>query len=411
MAAPQFAVGALTSAPLPGDAAAIVEEIGVLETLKCAAEARQARLASALDGIRHQEAEEAEESEEPEKSEQVVVATHAEVALARRVSPHRGRQFLSLARILGRELPHTKAAFDAGLISQWRAMLIARETACLPAEHRARVDEIIAADPVELSGRGDRETTVLVRQLAVRLDAAAVARRRRHAEADRRVSLRPAPDAMVYLTALLPVAQGVGLYAALKKAAGTAVGIGDATSHGAAMADELIRRVTGQAGAPPVALRLTMSSDALLDHADDPAFLSDHGPIPAEAARALVADNLQAGAKVWLKRLFVRPESRELIAMDSHARRFPKALAEFLDLRDRWCRTPWCDAPIRHHDHIQPHATGGKTNITNGQGLCVTCNQAKQAPGWKSTVIPGLRHTVVTTTPAGHHYQSRAPAA
>jgi hypothetical protein len=39
------------------------------------------------------------------------------------------------------------------------------------------------------------------------------------AATDRMVSIRPAPDTMTYLTALLPVAQGVPVYAALQRAA------------------------------------------------------------------------------------------------------------------------------------------------------------------------------------------------
>jgi hypothetical protein len=37
------------------------------------------------------------------------------------------------------------------------------------------------------------------------------------AEADRTVTIRPAPDTMTYVTAPLPVATGVGVYAALNK--------------------------------------------------------------------------------------------------------------------------------------------------------------------------------------------------
>lgn len=88
----------------------------------------------------------------------------------------------------------------------------------------------------------------------------------------------------------------------------------------------------------------------------------------------MVAGNVASGAKVWLTRLFTRPETGELIAMDSHARLFAAALGEFLDLRDRWCRTPWCGAPIRHHDHVVAHAAGGATSADNGQGLCAARN-------------------------------------
>jgi hypothetical protein len=390
----------IAGSPLPTDAVAIVDELRALEELKCAAEARQARLASALDRIR---------ADEPSDN----VAPHLEVALARRISPHRGRQVLSLARFLASDLPHTRAAFDAGLISEWRATLIARETSCLQAEHRAAIDELLASDPEALSRRGDREIVALCRREAARLDAAAIAERRRRAESERRVSIRPAPDAMVYLTALLPVAQGVGVYAALKAAADTAVGTGEATSVGAAMADELVRRATGRekVEAQPVAVRLTMTTDALLSHADDPAFLDPYGPIPAEAARALIADNLEADVKVWLKRLFVQPESKDLISMESRARLFPKALAEFIELRDRWCRNPYCGAAIRHHDHIEPHGQGGATSAENGQGLCADCNQSKEGAGFASRPRPGRRHAVELVTPTGHIYYTGPPAA
>ncbi|MCC3277091.1 HNH endonuclease [Arthrobacter sp. zg-Y20] len=99
------------------------------------------------------------------------------------------------------------------------------------------------------------------------------------------------------------------------------------------------------------------------------------------------------------------------------------------------CRTPWCDAPIRHQDHIRPHRDDGPTEAANIQGLCEACNQAKEAPGWKATVIgapgttdqptPRVRkataaptarkatcarwHTVEISTPTGHRYRSTAP--
>lgn len=51
-------------------------------------------------------------------------------------------------------------------------------------------------------------------------------------------------------------------------------------------------------------------------------------------------------------------------------------------LRDRGvCRTPWCDAPIRHSDHVQPWHDGGETSLNNSAGQCVRCNQSKEARG------------------------------
>jgi hypothetical protein len=113
-----------------------------------------------------------------------------------------------------------------------------------------------------------------------------------------------------------------------------------------------------------------------------------------------------------LRRLYATPTTGALVTMESVARDFPTALARFLDLRDRTCRTAYCDAPIRHHDHAQDHAAGGPTTATNGQGLCEQCNHTKQAPGWTATPAtgpPDQPHTIETTLPTGHHTTTTAP--
>ncbi|MDF1605521.1 HNH endonuclease signature motif containing protein [Nocardioides sp. YIM 152315] len=98
--------------------------------------------------------------------------------------------------------------------------------------------------------------------------------------------------------------------------------------------------------------------------------------------------------------------------MDSRQRLFRDSLREYLDLRDQWCRTPWCGAPIRHRDHVTGAADGGQTTAADGQGLCEACNYTKTAPGWRARPSPDPAngaHTVVTTTPTGHTYTSHAP--
>ena len=75
-----------------------------------------------------------------------------------------------------------------------------------------------------------------------------------------------------------------------------------------------------------------------------------------------MANALGQGDEVWLRRLYASPTTGELVAMDSRARLFPAGLARFIRLRDQVCRTPWCDAPIRHIDHVVPHVAGGPTD-------------------------------------------------
>ncbi|MFD1240656.1 HNH endonuclease, partial [Arthrobacter ulcerisalmonis] len=120
--------------------------------------------------------------------------------------------------------------------------------------------------------------------------------------------------------------------------------------------------------------------------------------------------------QVWVRRLYTAPASGELLAMDSRARLLPPGLRRFIEARDATCRTPYCDAPIRHYDHIHPWHLGGTTTATNTAGLCEACNYTKEQPGWKTTTNPGTtgtnepgRHQLHITTPTGHTYTSTAP--
>jgi hypothetical protein len=84
-----------------------------------------------------------------------------------------------------------------------------------------------------------------------------------------------------------------------------------------------------------------------------------------------------------------------------------------IKLRDRRCRDPYCDAPIRHIDHIQRFSDGGLTIYPNGRGTCERGNYAREMPGWNidaaSSGLDGQHHTIKITTPTGHTYLSRAP--
>ncbi|HEU5267680.1 MAG TPA: DUF222 domain-containing protein, partial [Jatrophihabitans sp.] len=381
----------------------------------------------------------------------------AQVALARRISPHAAHRYTGWATILTSERPATFAALQAGRTTEWRAMLVARETGWLSREHRARVDRQLAG---RLESLGDRRTEAEAKQAAYRLDPHGYLARIRGAETDRRVTLRPAPDLMARLSALLPVTAGVATYAALTAAADRLIAAGDPRRAGQLMADLLVERVTGQAAADdvPVEINLVMTDTALLgsqpldadpadseptisadpagsdrhhtdgrdtDSADvdgtgtdiggvdgagiEPAYLAGYGPVPGAWARDLV---LRARPEVpmWLRRLYLRPKTGDLAALESTRRTFTGNQRRYLQLRDQTCRTPWCEAPIRHIDHLQPHQHGGPTATSNGAGACVTCNHARQAPDWTATVLPGTgRHTIEITTPTGHRYRSRAP--
>ena len=179
--------------------------------------------------------------------------------------------------------------------------------------------------------------------------------------------------------------------------------------------------------------------------AETPARIPGHGILPAALARRLLLHGCEppgaartmppqhdssppcAGhpdrnrvadpAQVFLTRVFTSPDGRDLLALDATARLFPPRLRAALILRDDRCRTPYCDATIRHADHIQPVAEGGPTSLHNGQGLCARCNYTKELPGFTTQLLEAQPehaagpHTHVTevTTPTGHTYRSVAP--
>jgi hypothetical protein len=387
------------------DEAALIERIGWLERVKSAAAAGQARAAAVLDDKRR--ADEAAAGVPAAKQGRGVAS---EVALARRDSPARGGRHLGLAKALVREMPHTLAALGCGALSEWRATLIARESACLEVEDRRVLDAELCADVGRLEGMGDARIIAAAKEIAARLDVQAVVDRAAKAAADRRVTIRPAPDCMTYVTALLPVAQGVGVYAALKRTADSTF---DDRSRGQVMADTLVQRVTGRAvgAAGSVALNLVMSDQALWGQDNAPAVLDGYGPIPASLAQNLVRDAVVDERSVaTLRRMYRHPRSGSLVAMESRSRLFPKGLAGFIGVRDRTCRTPYCDAPIRHRDHAIPRNRGGPTSAVNGLGECERCNYVKEAPGWRVTAgeVNGT-HTAEFVTPTGARYQSTAP--
>ncbi|MEI2776915.1 MAG: hypothetical protein V9G19_13295 [Tetrasphaera sp.] len=96
---------------------------------------------------------------------------------------------------------------------------------------------------------------------------------------------------------------------------------------------------------------------------------------------------------------------------------------------------PFCEADIRHADHIRPATEGGPTSYGNGQGLSARCNYTKDLPGFTTRVLTPAEiaayaagpetdrnthiareagpdtHVTAVTTPTGHTYLSAAPPA
>ncbi|MHA7269169.1 HNH endonuclease [Arthrobacter sp. HLT1-20] len=359
--------------------------------------------------------------------------TGAQIALARRESPFVGLRRLKWATRLVREFPQVSNMCSNGVLSEYRAQIIVTEAEFLSSEQRRHIDAALTSGDGELESLGNKQLAAAVRTMAYAMEPAAFVKRLDKAESERCVTLRPAADGMTYLSALLPLRQGVTVLKTLTQIADSARAKGEARGKGQIMADALVHRLTshrpcaspsgqgdgeelgsdagtqGQGGAgclsageQEIHLDLIMTDRALFDGASDPALLTGYQPIPAPTARQMII-NTAGAARVWLRRLYTHPDTGELLTMDSKARLFPDGMKRFLFDQDQLCATAYCDAPIREYDHIKSYAAGGPTSISNGQGLCQGCNQNKEAQGWSSQ--PGG----TITTPTGHRYASVRP--
>ena len=235
-----------------------VDLVAELERLKGAASASQAR---ATDRVRC--------SREQVAPRDAARSVGCEVALARRESPALGDRFVGLSRALVHEMPATMRALTGGVIGERHAVAVVAATAALSRGDRAEVDRRVGP----LLGRlGVGAAGRAARRVAAELDAASVVARMEAAARSRRVTVRPAPDGMAYLSVLAPLRESVGAYAALRARA-TAVVAGqcpdeapDGRGVGAVMADTATRLLSGRAvgQVQPLEVHLVITDTALL---------------------------------------------------------------------------------------------------------------------------------------------------
>jgi hypothetical protein len=157
---------------------------------------------------------------------------------------------------------------------------------------------------------------------------------------------------------------------------GTAVKVGDSIDAESPITGH---PPTGTGVLPPgvgVQVNLVITDFSAFGITDNPAEIFGLGPLPAPLARQLI-DEAVAKHAATLKKLYTDPASGALVGMESRSRVFPDQLGQLIAFRDQHCRHPYCDSPIKHLDHIHPHAHGGPTSFSNGQGLCARHNLIK----------------------------------
>lgn len=213
-----------------------------------------------------------------------------QLGLACHVSGWEAARRLGVARALWFDLPETYRLLAAGQISEYVASLVVTETRHLDGRTKREVDGKISA--AGICQMGPRSAAACARRYAYQADPAGYVQRGRTERKNRRVSLRAAPDTMSVLSGYLPAEQGVACLKSLRDQTDAVKAAGDPRCRDQIMADTLVERLTGQARAADVnaELQIVMGLDALLDATNQtPAELNGYGPLPADLARDLLA--------------------------------------------------------------------------------------------------------------------------
>ena len=336
-----------------------------------------------------------------------------EIALARRISPVASSFSRAKARRMVRSMPGAVELLWSGTMSDRQASAITGALDGAGAGTCRRIDDHLREHPEFLQGKGFKRLQSDIRDLVQKLEPETSRERAERAARSRHVTMTPLADGMARVTAVLRGVDAVGLMHSLRTRAESlrATGARDALPALEAdlLVDDSLRAVQhderdaahhGRPGRPRLRpgldIGIVITDTALLGRDDDAetAELEGYGIIPAHIVRdtllgqppghlrASGEDHPDEVVSAFFRRLYRSPRTGDLIAMESRARAFPAGLARMILWRDTTCRTPWCNAKIRHSDHVVPHHSGGATSYANGQGLCARCNLLKEHGLW-----------------------------
>ncbi|MFC7458322.1 DUF222 domain-containing protein [Brachybacterium sp. GCM10030267] len=401
-------VGSLGSDSLsPGndsalDAESLLDLLDRLRSLTTAVAAVEIRATDALAAAVSRDAHgSGEESESTDR-----VSTR-EVSVVSRISPSAASRRMKASRRLVRNLPGVLSALAEGDIDAEKAYAAGQAVAPLDPTQRGEVDQALTARLGELAGAGQRQWRREIEAITQLVDADGEERRHEVARRHRNVTLRARENGMATLAITTTALDASAARARLSLEGEKLRAAGDTRGHSAIMADTAADALVGRSdGVDPVKLDIgVIITDRALfcPQNSEPALIEGYGAVPvsqvsASLRRATQESDSDAGdpdvdgpdaggahvdgaqrakdaaLRATLRRLYTHPTSGELVAVESRARAFPHGLSRFLRWRSMTCSGPFCNAEIRHDDHIQPHSRDGATSLDNGNGLCARCN-------------------------------------
>ncbi|MEQ4520535.1 DUF222 domain-containing protein, partial [Pseudarthrobacter sp. B907] len=234
---------------------------------------------------------------------------------------------------------------------------------------------------------------------------------------DRRVEYAPDRDGMAWLSAYLPADTAAGIWERTTAAARALQGPAETRTLTQLRADIAATWLlssgtdsltpddgtgTGGVPSPRAQVLVTVPALSLLGATDEPAMLDGYGPIPASMARRLVADGAES-----FHRVLTDPRDGAPLEIGRTSYRVPKALRQWLRLRDGKCPFPGCNNASLDNDadHLLAWADGGTTGIANLGQPCRKHHRLKHGSAWRPTA-GGKNHPPGWTSPSGRTYPS-----
>jgi hypothetical protein len=332
----------------------------------------------------------------------------AEVACVLTVSERAAGALLAESQTLTTTLPLTLTALQAGSISWQHARFMVDETSSLDRSGAAELEAHFLDPEAPTPARGCPAGELVpsrfrhkARTWRERHHPVSIEKRHAKGVKDRRLEYAPDRDGMAWLSAYLPADQAAGIWDRATTAARAMQGPheprtltqlrADAaagwllTSGNERTLDGAEHGTTiGTAGVPSPAAQvlITVPVFSLLGVTDEPAVLDGYGPIPASMARELVADGADS-----FHRVLTDPRDGAPLEIGRTSYRIPKAMRQWLRMRDGKCPFPGCNnhSLDNEADHILAWADGGTTGITNLGQPCPKHHHLKHNTGWKPT--------------------------
>jgi hypothetical protein len=330
-----------------------------------------------------------------------------EVSAALRLAPQTAGARLKSAEQLCTRLPATLGLLLDGRISELQARAVTEASYVLPDEVLPGFEERVLKRAPEQTLRQLKD---VVKRAQHRLDPLGAEARTQRAREDRSVRLADAGDGMAWLTALLPAEQAQACLQRIDAAARMAPAEDPRTLE-QRRADVLVDAVLGGlAGELPTRhglqpnISVIVGLETLAGVEDEPGWLDGYGPITAQTARALAADE----TGTW-RRLVIDPIFGQVIDYGTTTYRPPTYLADLVIARDGTCAFPPCNRPARScdldHEVPYPH---GDTSAENLGSKCRRDHRLKHQAGWQ--VRRNHDGTTTWTSPQGREYTNHPPA-